>query len=384
MARRKTNNIGRVKRYNHNFYTTGRHYWAKKILLGILVLALLFVLGMFAAPAVLDWGSHFWYTVVKNQDLEDPAVTPAPPTETDQPEEPQSPDGTEPETPAVEPEAPVQADPAFAEGSFQVLRLSALQTADALAKTAQDLHDQGVRVGIVPLKDESGFVYYPSAVPQAAASIAATTIDPAAVAQALKAQGIRPAAAISVFKDPMVDRELGIRYVGMDYMWLDNKAEAGGKRWMNPYSSAAVQYIGDLIQEIHDMGFDTVVLTGVQFPRQESPKQDFGDTQGRDRAAQLQADIAAWESRFAGSVSLVYEVPYESCVAASSTLGGAMPGALGMKQLILRMPVPTAEGDPEASQVPVSLEEVAQNLRAGGVEHIAVRNGVSGEILPQP
>ncbi len=383
MARRKTKNIGRVKRYNHNFYATGRHYWAKRICVGILVLALLFVLGVFAAPAVLDWGSHFWYTVVKDQET-DPVATPTPPAATAAPDENPAPDGTAPETPSIAPEAPAQADPALAEGSFQVLRLSALQTADALAKTAQDLHDRGVRMGIVPLKDESGFVYYPSAVPQAAASIAATTIDPAAVAQALKAQGVRPAAAIAAFKDPMVDRELGIRYVGMDYMWLDNKAEAGGKRWMNPYAPAAVQYIGDLIQEVRDMGFETILLTGVQFPRQESAKQDFGDTQGRDRAAQLQADIAAWESRFAGSVSLVYEVPYESCVTASSTLGGAMPGALGMKQVVLRMPAPTEEGDPEASQVPMNLEEVAQNLRQGGVERIAVRNGVSGEILPQP
>ena len=374
MAKRRRN-IGRVKRYRHNFYKSGRSYWAKRILMLLAVAALVFVLGFVVAPAVLDWGSSFWYTTVKHQPEADPAATAVP--------EGQTPEAQP--TPSPVPTATPVPDPVGQPGSLKLLRLSALQTPEAMEKTAQELRAAGAMYGIVPLKDESGYVYYPSQVPQAAASVAAVTIDPAAVAAALKAQNIRPVAYISAFRDPMVSRSMGIRYQGSDeYMWLDNKAEAGGKRWMNPYSPEAVQYIGDLIQEAVDMGFEAVVLTGVQFPRQENGKQNFGDTYGRDRAAQLAADVAAWEQRFADTCRLVYEIPYENCVVPSSTLGGVMPGALGMRHVMLRMPDLPAEGDPEASAAPTTLNDVLNALYAGGVEQVTTRTGIDGEVLAKP
>ena len=381
MAKRRKN-IGRVKRYNHNFYRSGRTYWIKRILTGLLVIALMFVLGFVVAPGVLDWGTNFWYGTVKHEDDQkvQPTASPAAENPDSQPDTQQD----EPVEPTAEPDKPQNTG--YVAGSLKMLSLSALQSPEAIEAAAQDLHDQGVAYGVVPLKDESGYLYYNSAVPQAAASVAATTIDPAAVAAALRAKGVQPVASIAAFKDPMVDRALGIQYAGMDYTWLDNKAEAGGKRWTNPYNPAAVQYIGDLIQEAKDMGFEIVVLSGVQFPRQESAKQDFGDTGGRDRAAQLKADIAAWEERFAGSCTLVYEVPYASCVTPSSTLGTVLPSELGMKKLMVQMSAQETETDPdaEASAVPVTQDEVFAALRAGGVESIAVRSGVTGEVMPQP
>ncbi len=380
MAKRRKN-IGRVKRYNHNFYRSGRTYWVKRILTGLLVVALVFVLGFVVAPGVLDWGTSFWYDTIKQE--EHNTVQPTPSAESQTPDQDaQSEVQGESVEPTVEPAVPESSG--YTAGSLKMLSLSALQSPESMEATAQELHDQGVNYGIVPLKDESGYLYYNSAVPQAAASIAATTIDPAAVAAALRAKGVQPVASIAVFKDPMVDRAMGIQYVGQDYTWLDNKAEAGGKRWTNPYNPAAVQYIGDLIQEAKDMGFDIVVLSGVQFPRQESPKQDFGDTGGRDRAAQLRADIAAWEERFADSCTLVYEVPYESCVTPSSTLGAVLPGELGMKKLMVAVTSVEPDEDAQDDEVSVTQEQVFAALRAGGVESIAVRDGVSGQVLPQP
>ena len=380
MAKRRKN-IGRVKRYNHNFYRSGRTYWAKRILTGLVVVALVFVLGFVVAPGVLDWGTNFWYDTIKHE--EHNTAQPTPPAENDTPDQDASSEvEDEPVEPTAEPAAPEASG--YTAGSLKMLSLSALQSPDAMETAAQELHDQGVTYGVVPLKDESGYLYYDSAVPQAAASIAATTIDPAAVAAALRAKGVQPVASIAAFKDPMVDRAMGIQYVGQDYTWLDNKAEAGGKRWANPYDPAAVQYIGDLIQEAKDMGFDIVILSGVQFPRQESPKQDFGDTGGRDRAAQLRADIAAWEERFEGSCTLVYEVPYESCVTPSSTLGTVLPSELGIKKLMVEAASEEPDEDAEGGQAPITQEEVFAALRAGGVESIAVRDGVTGEVLPQP
>ena len=58
----------KVKRYHRSFYSRGARI---KRGVGILVLVLV-VLGAawLAAPHVLDWATHTWYTVVKNRDLE--------------------------------------------------------------------------------------------------------------------------------------------------------------------------------------------------------------------------------------------------------------------------------------------------------------------------
>ena len=58
----------KVKRYRRSFYSRGTRI---KRGIGIVVLVLA-VLGAawLAAPHVLDWATHTWYTVVKNRDLE--------------------------------------------------------------------------------------------------------------------------------------------------------------------------------------------------------------------------------------------------------------------------------------------------------------------------
>lgn len=67
MARHKRRQ--RVKRYRRSFYTRGMK--VRKVL-GILALVAV-VLGAawLAAPYVLDWATHTWYTVVRDRDLPD-------------------------------------------------------------------------------------------------------------------------------------------------------------------------------------------------------------------------------------------------------------------------------------------------------------------------
>ena len=79
------------------------------------------------------------------------------------------------------------------------------------------------------------------------------------------------------------DRSMGVHYDG-NSLWLDNVSAAkGGKAWMNPFAASAVQYVGDLIEEVQGMGYEQVVLTGVQFPNIITRKQDFGASGGKSR-----------------------------------------------------------------------------------------------------
>lgn len=161
-------------------------------------------------------------------------------------------------------------------------------------------------------------------------------MDAANIAAILREEGIIPAAQLAAFTDPVsvyTDRSMGVHYDG-NSLWLDNVSAAkGGKAWMNPFAASAVQYVGDLIEEVQGMGYEQVVLTGVQFPNIITRKQDFGASGGKSRegrAAQLTADIAAWQTRFAGSVTLWVSYPDALCTAATDALG-TIGTSLGME-----------------------------------------------------
>ena len=166
------------------------------------------------------------------------------------------------------------------------------------------------------------------------------TVDPARVAAIFREEGLIPVAKLAAFRDPAgarADHAMAIGYTGQAYLWLDNKASADGKPWLNPYADAAVQYIGDLIDELHTAGFEQVVLENVQFPASTSSKQDYGTTNGVSRADQLRADMAVWEQRFGSRVTLWYSYTLAEVADTSSTLG--VPAAqLGVKNLVVRVP----------------------------------------------
>ena len=57
----------KVKRYHRSFYSPGM--WVKKAVGIIVLVVVVLVVGWLAAPHVLDWATHTWYTVVRNRDL---------------------------------------------------------------------------------------------------------------------------------------------------------------------------------------------------------------------------------------------------------------------------------------------------------------------------
>lgn len=360
----------RVKHYRRSFYSKQQR--AKKgVGLAVLVVAVL-ALAWLAAPHVLDWATHTWYTVVRDRDLSAPsqaasseaASEPAP-----------TPTPTPTATPAAE--ATLQPGTLIREGSWASVSLSALGSEDAARTAARSLREQGVDCALITLKDASGYIYYDSAVPSASGSIAAATVDPAAIAAAFRAEDVTPVAWLAAFRDPIVpytDRSIGIHYSGGDYMWLDAaNAAAGGKPWLNPYSDGAVQFVGDLIEELRGMGFEQVVLGNVQFPAAVSSKQDFGSTGGVSRAGRLAADIAAWQARFEGTVTLWYEYPLSSCQEADSTTGSALPPELGVENLVIRLPAEDAVADE-------TVDALAQQMKELGTAYVAVRDSTGARL----
>ena len=372
----------KVKRYRRSFYTP-----AMKLRMGASIAVLvLVVLGLawLAAPHVLDWATHTWYTVVRNRDLDAESATAS--------SEAQEPDAASPAAssqpvlaassePQPEPAGPETSEPQddteVLPGRWAVLEPATLADEAKTQAAARQLAAQGVRYALVRLKDGEGRCYYRSAVPAAAGSTAQPVLEPDRIAAILRDSGLVPVAQLAAFKDPVAayaDRAMAIRYRSQeeaDYLWLDAaNAAAGGKPWLNPYAESAVQYVGDLVAEVHGMGFDQVVLEYVQFPAAVSKKQDFGVTGGVDRAGRLAAAIAAWQTRFEGEVTLWLAYPLASCTDAPSALGAAAP-ELGMKNLLVTLP--SGSGLDEEGR-----GELAGRLTAQGVEHVVLRDDAAG------
>jgi len=365
----KKNNRGRkIRHYGPSYYTRPRR---KRYILGLVGLAaLVFCVGWLAGPHIIDFGTGVWYSVVNPKQ---PASSQGAASQAGSAVQPT----VQPtQQPTAVPEAQ-QPTTAVVDGRWTAVSLSALKDEQAMRTAAAEAAAQGFAYALITLKDTSGYLYYPSQVPLAVGSIAASTVDASMAAQLFQQAGVTPVACLSAFRDPLApytDRAIGIRYKGSDYMWLDNAANAGGKAWLNPYHPDAVGYIGDLIAELSAMGYEHVLLSGVQFPAQVSSKQDFGAVGTATRAEALTAAVAGWNTRFEGSVTLWYEYSYDACAAPVPALG-ATPCQLGVQNLMLRLPVAEEDEVIDLS----GLEDIVAAMKDGGCAYVAVRDAAMAD-----
>ena len=311
----------KVKHYHRSFYS--REMRVKRgIGIVVLVVAVL-AAAWFAAPHVLDWATHTWYTVVKDRDLEAESASRAEAAASSAAASSAAASQAASE-PEPEEEKPLDGK-AITGGSWAELDVTTLTDEAAIRAAARQLKQQGADYALVTLKDAAGTVYYASGVAAAAQSITENPVDAANIAAILREEG------------------------------------------MNPFAASAVQYVGDLIEEVQGMGYEQVVLTGVQFPNIITRKQDFGASGGKSRegrAAQLTADIAAWQTRFAGSVTLWVSYPDALCTAATDAIG-TTGTSLGMENLLVTSST-ALDADSRAA-----LEQAAADA---GVQHIVVHD----------
>ena len=107
-------------------------------------------------------------------------------------------------------------------------------------------------------------------------------------------------------------------------------------------------------------------MKGIVFPSSTSAKQDYGTTNGVDRAGQLTADIAAWQARFGDTVTLWYGYSLAEVTGSSSQLG-APAAQLGVKNLLVKVPSSSTLDAAAREELTLSLTEV-------GVEHVVIRD----------
>jgi len=152
---------------------------------------------------------------------------------------------------------------------------------------------------VIDVKDDRGFVLYPSDV-ALAHEIGADTADGhwmsraklRAVLDTLAAHRIYPIARIVVAKDPLLARkklDLAIKRKSDMQPWLDKN----GNPWLDPHHREVWQYAADLAREAYQLGFSEVQFDYVRFPdeRRLATEATYPLANGRVRAQVIREQL---------------------------------------------------------------------------------------------
>lgn len=134
----------------------------------------------------------------------------------------------------------------------------------AVARTTE------VNALVIDVKDDRGYVLYPSSVPLVG-RIGADTTNPVPVASVramldtMRAHDIYPIARIVVAKDPLLAsamKEWAVHRRSDSTAWLDHD----GKPWLDPHQRGIWSYAADIAAEAVQLGFREVQFDYVRFP----------------------------------------------------------------------------------------------------------------------
>lgn len=138
---------------------------------------------------------------------------------------------------------------------------ASLQSALAAAR------ESGYETVAITLKDEQGFLYYSSDIEDVKGTeLVKGTLSAAQICDYITKAGMTPAVKISTLKDSNTP----IRFGGYQFEggggWLDDYPDAGGKRWLSPFSEETPAYIGNLTRELSEAGFKHIICANTMYP----------------------------------------------------------------------------------------------------------------------
>lgn len=159
---------------------------------------------------------------------------------------------------------------------------------------------------VIDVKDDRGYVLYPSSVPLAR-RIGADTTNPVPVARVralldtMRANGIYPIARIVVAKDPLLAsavRAWAVRRRTDSTAWLDKD----GNPWLDPHQRGVWTYAADLATEAVKLGFSEVQFDYVRFPDEPRLLREaqFPLAKGRARDRVIHEQLAYLHRRMKG------------------------------------------------------------------------------------
>lgn len=217
----------------------------------------------------------------------------------------------------------------------------------AAAQAALTAGGDGVAV---TLKDSEGYVYYDTAMPQAAVSIQTEADTAAALAALTGNEDCYTVARISCLLDPRAARAdvegMGLKNTG-GYIFYDGN----NLNWLDPAKTGTQEYLGGLVKECAAMGFDEILLTDVSFPTEGKLNKIAYPAAGLPES--IRAFLMAMDTALADypDVKLSVELPEQVI-----TLGQDATAGLVLQEiapLVDRIYAPTTEASVSALEMAV-------------------------------
>ena len=263
--------------------------------------------------------------------------------------------------------APVQKYPAD-------LRVSCILTEETAAdlkllRSAAEMYAaKGYTEVLLPMKTAGGSLLYASEV-TAAKKSGASADGPslAEIVETVQSCGMQCSASVNLLDDqiyPAHYSEGAYQISDNRGRWLDRAESDGGKPWISPFSDAARKYLTDLIKELNDGGCQSVICSGLVFPRFR--KNDIGllGKKVTDADKQLAA-LTETLNKIAGSVP---------DAAVSISLSDAVSGSLPVQMTDdLKMNTVYVEIDPDAFRSSFTYDNVTYRPgKVTGAERVKV------------
>ncbi len=149
-----------------------------------------------------------------------------------------------------------------------LLPIDAVQSAETLKSALTQAKNLGYSQVAVTLKDDTGALLYQSGIDRIKNKTEINTgaLTAQQIYSAIAESGMTAAVRISTLKDRLAPYHFASYTLEDGIIWLDNTAQAGGKPWLNPFESAAADYIGELVGELSAAGFRKIICADVIFP----------------------------------------------------------------------------------------------------------------------
>ena len=216
--------------------------------------------------------------------------------------------------PEPEPE-PEFIPPAFSQLNAVYLPPETVANSMQLAAALEELEGSQVNAVLVDLKDTDGLLLYQSRLEQVeqAGAQAPDAWDLRELARTLEEREIALIGRMACFQDPIAASRIdgaGILYEDSSYLWLDAEEENGGRPWLDPYASPAVDYLASIAQEAAQMGVHQLVLSACTYPTAYGREQAvFASEDGGFHDEGLQAFLEAMEEAVGSDCGLSLYVP---------------------------------------------------------------------------
>lgn len=209
---------------------------------------------------------------------------------------------------------------------------------DTLSTTLSQAYAAGFNAVVFDLKDADGTLYYQFTSAQAKkvnsyAADALTADELTAAFDLIREHGLQPIPRLYAFcDDPAAKVLTDARIAHADnhtWAWYDADPNNGGKKWLNPYSPAARDYVGALAEELKAQGAAAVMLDGVQFPSQLSSAYLGEEAATVSKSDALTAFVAAMRTRLGDDCPVILSCTEKGALATDTKVYGGNPLTFG-------------------------------------------------------